>query len=98
MKCNGQSNRLGLCLVCKEGFKRVNYTTLYPEFFDCLKQDNPILRSFYYNETIEEYRPCYRTCKKCLMGGDADANNCLECIAGYMFRPGNNPKNIYYKF
>ena len=27
------------------------------------------------------------------MGGDADANNCLECIAGYMFRPGSNPKN-----
>ena len=93
LKCNAQSNKLGLCLSCLDGFKKVNYTILYPEFFDCLKQDNPILKNFYYNETLEQYKPCYRTCKKCLIGGDADTNNCLECINGYMFRPGNNPKN-----
>ena len=103
MRCDEASNRLGLCLTCKEGYKKVNYTTLYPEFLDCLKQDNPILKSFFYNETIDEYRPCYKTCKKCLMEGNAEANHCLECITGYMFRPGNNPKNncvayseIYY--
>ena len=91
--CNEQSNVLGLCLSCLGGFKKVNYTTLHPEFFDCLKEDDPILNNFYYDETLEEYKPCYRTCKKCLIGGDAETNNCLECINGYMFRPGNNEKN-----
>ena len=80
-------------MSCKDGYKRVNYTTLYPEYFDCLKQNNPILRSFYYDEIVEEYKPCYKSCKKCSMGGTADVNNCLECIAGYMFRPGNNERN-----
>ena len=93
MKCNEQSNKLGLCLSCLDGYKKVNYTTLYPEFFDCLKESNPILKNFYYNETIEQYKPCYRTCKRCSIGGNADENNCLECITGYMFRPGNNEKN-----
>ena len=31
----------------KDGYEKVNYTTLYPEFFDCLKEDNPILKRFY---------------------------------------------------
>ena len=91
--CNAQSNELGLCLTCLTGFKKVNYTILHPEFFDCLEEDNPLLNSFYYNQALEEYKPCYRTCKKCLKGGDAETNNCLECINGYMFRPGNNEKN-----
>ena len=91
--CNERSNELQLCVDCKDGYEKVNYTTLYPEFFDCLKEDNPILKRFYYDETAQEYKPCYKTCKRCLIGGDAEANNCLECISGYMLRPGDNPKN-----
>ena len=59
------------------------------------------MKKFFYNETIDEYRPCYKTCKKCLKEGDADGHNCLECESGYMFRPGNNPKNncvVYSEF
>jgi len=92
-KCNERSNELELCIECKDDFKKVNYTTLHPEFIDCLKKDDPILNRFYFNETAQEYRPCYKTCKRCLMAGDAEANNCLECISGYMLRPVNNPKN-----
>ena len=66
---------------------------MHPKFLDCLKEDNPILKRFFYNETVNEYRPCYKTCKKCLMEGDADGHHCLECESGFMFRPGNNPKN-----
>ena len=91
-KCNEESNRLGLCLSCKEGYEKVNYTTLHPEFLDCLKADNPILKRFY-PEDDGEYKPCYKTCKKCLIGGTPDSNSCLECVSGYMLRPGDNPKN-----
>ena len=42
---------------------------------------------------MQEYRPCYKTCKKCLTSGNPEAHNCLECENGYMFRPGNNTFN-----
>mgnify|MGYP002869963290 CR=1 FL=1 len=75
------------------GYFKVNYTLYLPHLFDCRKKEDPLLKNFYFNETTQEYRPCYKTCKTCLKGGDAEANNCLECGAGYMFRPGDNPKN-----
>ena len=69
---------------------------------DCLKEDDPIIqKKFFYDETNQVYKPCYKTCKKCLKEGDAGNNNCLECETGYMFRPGNNTYNncvVYSEF
>ena len=95
LDCNEESSLLNLCLSCNEvlGYKKVNYTLVFTEFVDCLKKEDPLLKNFYYNETSEEYRPCYKTCKKCLIGGDAETQNCLECETNYMFRPGDNPHN-----
>ena len=42
--CNEESNSVNLCINCSSGYKKVNYTTLNPEFFDCLKEDDPILK------------------------------------------------------
>ena len=96
LTCNEESNELGLCLSCKTGYIRVNYTTL-PEklkYYDCLKPDDPILKkNFYYDEDIEEYKPCYKTCKTCSEEGDEKEHYCLTCESGYMFRPGSNPTN-----
>ena len=101
-ECSPESNEAGYCLSCQSGYKRVNYTTLYPQFLDCLKEDDPIIqKKFFYDETNQEYKPCYKTCKKCLKEGDAGNNNCLECETGYMFRPGNNTYNncvVYSEF
>ena len=100
-KCNEESNRLGLCLSCNEGYNKVNYTSVFPEFLDCLKKGDPKLKSFYFNVTSNEFRPCYKNCERCEIGGDEDANYCLDCKAGYMFRPGDNPKNncvVYSEF
>ena len=95
LTCSEESNSLHLCLSCNEnaGYKKVNYTFVYIEFVDCIKKDNPILKQFYFNETTQEYRPCYKTCKSCLKEGDAAHQNCLECGNNYMFRPGDNPYN-----
>ena len=69
---------------------------------DCLKDDDPIIKKkFFYNEEKGEYKPCYKTCKKCEKEGDANNHNCLECETGYMFRPGNNTYNncvVYSEF
>ena len=95
LTCNEESNSYHLCLSCNEndGYKKVNYTFVLIEFVDCVKQDNPLLKHFYFNETTQEYRPCYKTCKSCLKEGDAAHQNCLECGNNYMFRPGDNPYN-----
>ena len=95
LTCNEESNKLGLCLTCNEaeGYKKVNYTIVYPQFLNCIKPQDPKYKSYYFNEALQEYRPCYKTCKRCLKAGNAEENNCLECDNGYMFRPGNNTFN-----
>ena len=95
LKCSEESSSLNLCLSCNEelGYRKVNYTLVFTEFVDCLKEGDPSLSNFYFNETTKEYRPCYKTCKKCLIGGDAKYQNCLECETNYMLRPGDNPYN-----
>ena len=95
LECNAESNALNLCVSCNEalGYKKVNYTLVLTKFLDCLKKEDPHLKKFYYNETLDEYRPCYKTCKKCLKAGNAETQNCLECETNYMLRPGDNPHN-----
>ena len=95
LECNDESISNNLCLTCNEalGYKKVNYTLVLTKFVDCLKKEDPKLKKFYYNETKNEYRPCYKTCKKCLIGGNPEVQNCLECETNYMFRPGDNPYN-----
>ena len=91
--CNEESNKLGLCLTCNDGYRKVNYTLVLIGFLDCIKPDDPKSKKYYYNSNLTEYRPCYKTCKQCLKAGNAEENNCLECETNYMFRPGNNPYN-----
>jgi len=95
LSCSEESNIFGLCLSCNEakGYKKVNYTLVLTEFYDCILNTSSKISKFFYNETTQEYRPCYKTCKTCSKGGDEYANNCTECENGYMFRPGNNPYN-----
>ena len=103
LTCSDESNYFGLCLSCNEakGYKKINYTTVLTEFYDCILNTSSKISKFFFNETTQEYRPCYKTCKKCLIGGDEYANHCLECELGYMFRPGDNPYNncvVYSNF
>ena len=93
-ECTKESNEEKLCAKCKSGYKTVNFTTKNPEFFYCL-EEKEIPKKFYKEEKegITVYKPCYRKCKSCIIGGNDQQNNCLECGPGYMFRPGDNPYN-----
>ena len=98
--CNAESLQVNLCLTCNEeqGYMKVNYTILHPDFYDCVKRNDPLLNNFYYSETKNEFRPCYKTCKKCSEEGNPEAHHCLECESEFMFRPGHNPgKNCVVK-
>jgi hypothetical protein len=70
LTCSEKSNELGLCLTCNEalGYKKVNYTFVLTDYLNCMKPDNPKTKKYYYNDTLGEYRPCYKTCKQCLKG------------------------------
>ena len=93
-ECTKESNQKELCTRCLPNYKTVNLTTLNQEFFYCL-EEKEIPKRFYgeSKDGITIYKPCYRKCKKCNKAGNNEQNNCLECGAGYMFRPGNNPYN-----
>ena len=97
LTCSIESNKYKLCLTCNEaqGFYKVNYNDI---FYDCLKSDNPILEKFYYNELLNEYKPCYKLCKKCYKEGNDSSHMCEICEANYMLKPGYNPKNICVEY
>ena len=90
--CTKESNNKALCTKCKSEYKTVNITTINPEFFHCY-EEKEISDKFFYDEDKDVYKPCYRKCKRCNKEGNDDANNCLECNTGYMFRPLDNQKN-----
>ena len=98
-----ESKQFDLCLTCNEaeGYKKLNYTIVLTQFVNCIKKEDPKYKNFYFNDTLQEYRPCYKTCRKCLKSGNPEKHNCLECEVGYMFRPGENPHNncvVYSEF
>ena len=51
------------------------------------------LKKFYFNNTLNEFRPCYETCATCDKEGNAKYHNCLTCETNHMFRPDGSPKN-----
>ena len=101
LTCSAASNSKKLCTSCDEDrYKKVNYTDTYPDFVDCV--ESKILETkYYFDSETQQYKPCYKYCKKCSGHGNATNNNCLECENGYMLRPISNPHNncvIYADF
>ena len=97
--CNKESNDYDLCISCNTelGYANVNYT-IYPypknQYLNCHKSTDPLLNNFYYNSSLNQYRPCYKTCKTCSQEGDDFLHNCDTCKSGYRFKPfGSEIKN-----
>ena len=97
LSCSEESNRNNLCLMCDENKGYFNVKT-DNNFYDCLLKNDSKLEKYYFNKTLNEYRPCYDLCKKCESEGNTDSHNCEECIDGYMLKPGNNPNKICVEY
>ena len=101
LKCNAESDKLNLCISCDETkYKKVNYTNQFSKYVNCL-EGKEVENKYYYDNKTEQYKPCFKLCKKCLGPGNATHHNCLECGNNYMFRPGENPHNncvVYSEF
>ena len=93
--CNEESKKLNLCISCNENknYFKVNYNKENNIYYECLPKNSPILKKFYFNETTNEFRPCYETCGTCEKEGDEKFHNCLTCDINHMFRPDETPKN-----
>ena len=97
-ECNSESNSLGLCISCNKnlGYYNVNYTTENSpniNYYHCHKLSESFMSRFYYNETLDQYRPCYKLCDKCSIEGNADEHNCISCVTNYILKPYGSPKN-----
>ena len=93
LTCNDESDNLGLCLSCDENkYKKVNYTYTLSKFINCIEEKN-LQTKYYYDDSTEQYKPCYKLCYKCSGPGNDSHHNCLECKEQYMLRPGDNPYN-----
>ena len=90
--CNNESNYYDLCISCNTelDYVGVNYT-IYPypknQYLNCHKSTDPLLKNFYYNSTLKQYRPCYKTCKTCSKEGNDFFHNCDTCKSGYRLKP-----------
>ena len=98
LECNEESNYYEMCVSCDKsiGYKNVNYT-IYKDnknkYYNCHKDTEKILSNFYYNETLDQYRPCYKLCKACSQEGNVEIHNCISCINDYILKPYGSPKN-----
>ena len=85
--CNNESNYYDLCISCNTelDYVGVNYT-IYPypknQYLNCHKSTDPLLKNFYYNSTLNQYRPCYKTCKTCSQEGNDFFHRSLRCKLG----------------
>jgi hypothetical protein len=78
------------------GYYNINYTTEKSpnnKYYHCHKLSESFLSRFYYNETLDQYRPCYKLCEKCSQEGNADEHNCISCVTNYILKPYGSPKN-----
>ena len=91
--CDNESNKKKLCKACNtdNGFFPIIYDNqnISQEFFECLKYGENHTR-FYFDNTNNEYKPCYETCKTCIKGGNPINHNCQTCEINYIFRPNNS--------
>ena len=98
LECNEESNYFEMCISCDKnlGYQNVNYT-IYKDkkikYYNCHKKTESILNNFYYNQTLDQYRPCYKLCKTCSQEGNAEIHNCITCKNDYTLKPYGSPKN-----
>ena len=79
----------------------INYHQIYNDsinnnsFINCFNS----LDNYFYidsSDIISYYKPCYSTCKKCLINGNDINHNCIECNDDYpIYTTNNNYKNCY---
>ena len=79
-----------LCITCN--IEQQYFPALFPEtdflhgFTECFNSiTKPV--NFYFDNSHNEYKPCYETCLTCNEGGNGENNNCLTCEINYIKKP-----------
>ena len=91
--CSDESIKYNLCITCNNNYyPKYNDSSNKFNFINCYNKSD----GYFLDNNI--YKPCYSTCKKCNITGDANKNNCIECIDNYIFINNNeNNTNCYKK-
>ena len=81
----------GKCICDKaKGYYSINYKEFNNE--ECYKLED-LPKNIYFNEDIQSFELCYKTCGTCIKGGDFLENNCLTCASDLIKEPKNNSSN-----
>ena len=109
-KCKSEtleSSNYDLCTECsnERGYFSAQFSdnSALHGFLECYNSDTKP-NNFYFDNSEQIYKQCYKTCKTCNEGGNEIINNCLECENNYIKKPDDpdttncviNCKYMYY--
>ena len=94
IKCkesNDESQSYKLCISCnndKQYYEaEIKNKSILLRFKECYNEaTKPI--NFYFDSSVQKYKPCYETCRTCNEGGNGETNNCTTCDTNYIKKPG----------
>ena len=85
-----ESSDYDLCIECNtdKGYFSAEFSdnSFLHGFTECFNSDSKPI-NFYYDNSEQKYKQCYKTCKSCNIGGNKNINNCLECDNNYIKVP-----------
>ena len=95
IKCKTSSAESALYNLCTSCNIEQNYfpayfldNTFLHGFKECYNENTKPI-NFYFDNSTQNYKPCYETCLTCKIGGNFKNNNCLTCDVNYRKKPGN---------
>ena len=94
-KCKTSSPESALYNLCTSCNNDENYFAAYfpkndflHHFTECYnKTTKPI--NFYFDNSTQQYKPCFETCLTCQESGNFQNNNCITCDVNYIKKPGH---------
>ena len=95
-KSTAESWYYTLCIECN--IEKHYYEAIFPKddflhgFKECYNETTKPI-NFYFDNSVQKYKPCFETCLTCNEGGNEDNNNCLTCETNFRKRPEYSESN-----
>ena len=91
-KCSAsteESKIFNLCTECASDYyptETPTNITYNSSFIECYQKDKQP-KSFYFDNAVQKFKPCYETCAECNEAGNEYNNKCTKCAVHYKESP-----------